>query len=60
MRSHLVNVQGDQALELLKTMRNEGEISDTTFGKAMGYLKRLSDSLPGVRIKGASGSASVN
>lgn len=60
MRSQLINTQGDHALELLKTMRNEGEISDTAFGKAMGYLKRLSDSLPGVRIKGAAGSASVN
>nr|QJB20033.1 MAG: DNA pilot protein [Microvirus sp.] len=60
MRSRLLHMQGSQATELLKTMQNEGEISDTAYGKAMAYLKRLSDSLPGVRIKAGSVSASSN
>lgn len=60
MRSRLINAQGSQALELLKTMENEGEISDTAYGKALAYLKRLSDSLPGVRIRAGKSSANAD
>lgn len=60
MRARLLNINGSQAAELLKTMENEGEISDTAYGKAMQYLKRLSDSLPGVRIKAGGSSMSTH
>lgn len=51
MRARLFSVQGSQALEMLKTMKVEGEISETTFGKMMGYMKRAKDS--GVSLKDA-------
>lgn len=57
-RARLTSLNGDQAAELLKSLHNEGEISETAFGKAMSYLKRLSDSLPGVRIKAGKSSYS--
>ncbi|AXH73766.1 MAG: DNA pilot protein [Microviridae sp.] len=60
MRARLLSLNGSQASELLKTMQNEGEISETTYGKAMQYLKRLSDSLPGIRIKSGNNSYSTN
>lgn len=60
MRARLLSLNGSQAAELLKTMENEGEISDTGYGKAMQYLKRLSDSLPGIRIKAGKASMETN
>lgn len=60
MRARLLNLNGSQAAETLKTMENEGEISETAYGKAMQYLKRLSDSLPGVRIKAGGTSMSTH
>lgn len=60
MRARLLSTNAAQAAETLKTMENEGEISDTAYGKAMQYLKRLSDSLPGVRIKAGSSSMSTH
>lgn len=59
-RARLTSLNGSQAYELLKTMKNEGEISETAYGKAMQYLKRLSDSLPGVRIKAGTKSFDSN
>jgi len=55
MRARLLHVQGSQALELLKTMANEGTISDSDYGKAMAIMKRFADSLPAIRIKGLKG-----
>lgn len=49
MRARLTSVNAAQAAEMLKTMEVEGQISDSSFGKAMGYLKRFFDSVP-VRI----------
>ena len=59
-RARLTSLNGLQAAELLKTMKNEGEISETAYGKFMSYLKRLSDSLPGVRIKAGTKSFDSN
>lgn len=59
-RARLMQLNGAQAAEVLKTMENEGEISDTGYGKAMQYLKRLSDSLPGIRIKAGASSMHTN
>lgn len=60
MRARLTSLNGDQAAELLKSMKNEGEISETGYGKALNYIKRLSDSLPGIRIKAGKASGSFN
>lgn len=59
-RARLTSLNGAQAAELLKGLQNEGEISETTYGKAMQYLKRLSDSLPGIRIKAGNKSFDSN
>lgn len=60
MRARLTSLNGSQAAELLKSMKNEGEISETGYGKALNYIKRLSDSLPGIRIKAGKASGSFN
>lgn len=59
-RARLTSLNGSQAAELLKGLHNEGEISETAYGKAMQYLKRLSDSLPGIRIKAGTKSFDSN
>ncbi|AXH75521.1 MAG: DNA pilot protein [Microviridae sp.] len=59
-RARLTSLNGAQAAELLKGLKTEGEISETAYGKAMQYLKRLSDSLPGVRIRAGKTSLGVD
>nr|QJB21636.1 MAG: DNA pilot protein [Microvirus sp.] len=60
MRARLLSLTGSQAAEVLKTMENDGEISDTAYGKLMAYIKRFSDSLPGIRIKSGGKSVETN
>lgn len=50
-RARLTSLNGDQAVQLLKTMNVEGEISDSAFGQAMMYIKRAADSLPTIKVK---------
>lgn len=38
--------------EELKTARRIGNLDASAFGEAMGYLKRFSDALPGINIRG--------
>jgi len=54
MQQKLYSANAGQALEVLKGMRNEGAISETTYGKVMAYVKRFFDAVP-IR-----GSGSVN
>lgn len=60
MRARLTSLNGSQAAELLKSMRLDGEINETQYGRAMRYLKTLSDSLPGIRIRAGSNSMSTH
>lgn len=42
----LYSLNADQAVQLLKTMALEGEISESAFGKVMAYVKRFTDAVP--------------
>jgi hypothetical protein len=43
--SNLNNLNAAQATEVLKGMRNEGDISDSGFGKFLAYMNRFTDSV---------------
>lgn len=45
-RARLTSTSADQAAELLKTMKNQGAISETGYGKAMQYIKTFFDAVP--------------
>jgi CCR4-NOT transcriptional regulation complex NOT5 subunit len=46
MQARLMSLQGDQALEMLKGMKLEGQIDETTYGDIMRHVKRFFDALP--------------
>lgn len=49
--TRLQSLSAAQATEVLKGLRNEGDISDSTFGKWMAYMKRFSDAVPAISVK---------